>query len=354
MKKIIQISPFLKTKGGISTVVQNYFQSDLINEYRFTVIESHSDGSKLKKIFVFFKAFGESCLHALFKCPDLVHVHMGDFPSPYRKILLCFPFMLGGIPCILHFHGAGFMDQFKKQHPVGKRILLIFFKKFSKILCLSESWKEVLAQQFKLTNLSIVRNSVPLLTIHYDNHNESSQLKILFLGSIGDRKGIFELLDVIEILIAAGYDIKLAVGGNGDVGKLLHRIDHGLLKGCVRYLGWVTGDVREREFLAANVFCLPSHAEGMPMSILEAMSYGLPIISTKVGGIPEMVDNAVNGFLIDPGSVIQLEEAIRNMASNVYLRQKMSKKSLEIIQDRFCFQEHVDQIRSIYNSSFRG
>jgi glycosyltransferase involved in cell wall biosynthesis len=353
METVVHISPLFRTKGGISTVVANYLTSDLARDYRLFVIDSHTDGNNAAKIIAIMGAFAKACVCVLFYKPSLVHVHMGDFPSPYRKAILCLPFRLRRVPSILHFHGAGFMSQYEAKGAITKNILRSFFASFTAVLCLSESWKNILIKTFDVTRITVVPNAVPLPDKQARGRDLGGALRLLFLGLIGTRKGVFELLDAVEVLVAEGYNIEVAVGGNGDIEALRVRMKNERLKGRVRYLGWVEGDEREQEFLGAHLFVLPSHAEGMPMSVLEAMSYGLPIVSTRVGGIPELVENNANGMLVEPGNSPQLVQAIRQLADDEALRQKMGKRSREIIEQRFSLAAHIEAIKKVYRDCLR-
>ena len=96
------------------------------------------------------------------------------------------------------------------------------------------------------------------------------------------------------------------------------------------------------------VFVLPSYNEGMPLAILEAMSYGVPIISTNVGGIPTLVENGVNGFIISPGDILHLENSLRLLISDVDLRQRMSDNNYNKIKSEYSIENNMKKIHKIY------
>ncbi|HEX3386486.1 MAG TPA: glycosyltransferase, partial [Mucilaginibacter sp.] len=158
-------------------------------------------------------------------------------------------------------------------------------------------------------------------------------INLLFLGRIGDRKGIFDLLDVI----ASGADIfkdklKLYIGGDGEVERLETYIKDNDLGGIVEYIGWVDAAKKEDYFLKSHVFMLPSYSEGLPVSLLEAMSYGMPVISTNVGGIPEILENGVNGFMISPGDKEAMKAAMLQFLNDPAKIVDFGKASLEKVQ----------------------
>jgi glycosyltransferase involved in cell wall biosynthesis len=127
------------------------------------------------------------------------------------------------------------------------------------------------------------------------------KLHMLYLGLLTEAKGIYDLLDVVK----DGLDdyngrLILHVGGNGEVEQLQKVIEEARLEDVVKYEGWLDGERKSRLMNLCCVYVLPSYHEGLPVSILEAMSYGEYIVSTKVGGIPEVVGKDV-GVLINPG-----------------------------------------------------
>ena len=115
------------------------------------------------------------------------------------------------------------------------------------------------------------------------------------------------------------------------------------------YLGWVSGAEKIDVFNIADIFVLPSYNEGLPISILEAMSYGLPILSTTVGGIPEIVENGVNGFLVEPGDKNALLEFLEVLVLNKTKRLEMGEKSRLVVADHLP-NSVESQLKNLYNS----
>ena len=98
----------------------------------------------------------------------------------------------------------------------------------------------------------------------------------------------------------------------------------------------------------ADIFILPSYNEGLPMSILEAMSYGLPVISTPVGGIPEIVKDGVNGYLIFPGDNEALAEKIELLAKNKELRLRMGQENYKLVSQKYNAGTIINQLKILY------
>ena len=143
------------------------------------------------------------------------------------------------------------------------------------------------------------------------------------------QKGIYDLLDVIKEI---RHDLKdkfcLHIGGNGETERLQKLIDENDLSDLVRFEGWVSGEKKKELLSLADAYILPSYIEGLPISILEAMSYGLPILSTPVGGIPEVVDET-NGILFTPGDKKEMADAIKSMVGNPQIGKSKGNASRE-------------------------
>jgi glycosyltransferase involved in cell wall biosynthesis len=136
-------------------------------------------------------------------------------------------------------------------------------------------------------------------------------LTLLFLGYVSNKKGLFDLLDVLkENKELYQNKIQLVIGGNGEIDTLKKYLKENKLDDLVQFVGWISNVEKAGWLKKADIFVLPSYFEGLPISILEAMSYGHPIITTNVGGIPEIVMNNKNGVICEPGNKEELKNAI--------------------------------------------
>jgi glycosyltransferase involved in cell wall biosynthesis len=162
-------------------------------------------------------------------------------------------------------------------------------------------------------------------------------------------KGIFDLLQVLKEHRTELFNrIKLFIGGSGQTGQLQKMIEADDLGEMVEFKGWVTGSEKDNLLQFSDVFVLPSYYEGSPVAVLEAMSYGTPVISTTVGGIPEVVQPGFNGWLHRPGD----QEALLN-AILYYINEPESIKrhgvgSMQMIEDYYprSIEPHLTSIYS--------
>jgi glycosyltransferase involved in cell wall biosynthesis len=172
---------------------------------------------------------------------------------------------------------------------------------------------------------------------------------VLFLGEIGQRKGIFDLLRAFRRVIEVNPGACLIAGGTGDIAAATDLARQLGIEAHVSFPGWVAGDAKHKLFARAAIYALPSHNEGLPVSILEAMAAGLPIISTPVGGVPDAVTDGVEGFLITPGDVDSLADRICRLLADEHLRQTMGENATRALDAKFSSAAATAAIDALYH-----
>lgn len=149
--------------------------------------------------------------------------------------------------------------------------------------------------------------------------------------------------------IASMYpDWQVVFAGNGEVehGKAL-AASLGISSQTV-FLGWVNGTDKDKAFKEASIFCLPSYAEGFPMAVLDAWAYGLPVITTPVGGLPDIAENGKNVLFFPPGDIDSLAKCLKKMINDEVFRTSISKESLKFSSDLFAVDVINNQIGEMY------
>lgn len=183
--------------------------------------------------------------------------------------------------------------------------------------------------------------------------SRQSNHEVLFLGELGRRKGCYDIPSVIENVAKDIPDVKFILAGAGsaqDEIAIKQLIKEKEIEQNVEFPGWVRGNQKDKLLREADVFHLPSYNEGMPMSILDAMGYGLPIVSTNVGGIPKIVHDDENGFCFEPGNVMEMGKAIENLLENKRLEASIS--SFEIVKRGYSLEQHIKKLEKCYKKAF--
>ncbi|MBS1620194.1 MAG: glycosyltransferase family 4 protein [Bacteroidetes bacterium] len=307
--KILTVGPeYRNHRGGIGAVIESYSRNFEI----FNFISTYRDGSVIARAFIFLR--GVAKLFFLLvrnRKIKILHIHGASSGSFYRKYIV---FIISKYIfrkwVIYHIHGGGFQEFYKSSNRLGKRMVRTLLHKADLVICISNSWLEYFKRDHGIKRIMVIPNIIDTPDKKI-NIKQGGRITFLFLGLVTEAKGIFDLVDVIaknkEKYMGK---IKLLVGGNGKTEKLKILIEKYEIEDIVEFLGWVKGSEKAEILNKTDVYILPSYIEGSPISILEAMSYGKPIIASNVGGIPELIKNLKNGILIEPGNFEQIENAI--------------------------------------------
>lgn len=340
MPRIIVLAPCRHARGGISAVLKLYEQSDMWGKYHCRWIATYRDGSYLCKLWFFFKGLAEYLV--LLPFYDIVHIHFSLSGSARRK----FPFFRLakwlGKPIVIHLHCGSQIDD------IWNNKYQTMFEQCDCGILLSESLKSKIESHIGQSDkLRVVYNPCPKVS-GTDCYAKKKQ--ILFSGTLYDGKGYKDLIRAFALIATRCPQWRLVFAGNGDVDKALSLANELGVKEQVEFLGWVSGLVKHKVFCESSALCLPSYAEGFPMAVLDAWAYGLPVITTPVGGIPDVAIDGENMLLFEPGDVNQLAMLLDRLISDDRLRNLLSAESLKMASDGFNLMTITEQIGIIYSS----
>ncbi len=160
-----------------------------------------------------------------------------------------------------------------------------------------------------------------------------SFVRLVYLGLFARPKGVFDLIDALTRLKPDCLGrTRLVLAGNGDAAQVRDLVERRGLTRFVEVRDWLSPSERDRLLASADAFVLPSYAEGLPMSLLESMAWGLPVISTAVGSIPEHVHDGMQGLLVQPGDVSELAGAIERIVMDDALRRRMGEMARKAVE----------------------
>lgn len=340
--EVLFVGPSYTSRGGISAVLQLYKE----NIAPFHYIKSSTNKGLLVNVCVLGTLLAKLVFIRCLGRIKILHLHGASQRSFQRKAIVIAWAKILGFKIIFHCHGGGFKDYVEDR---GVRPIKKVLDKCDAIVVLSEYWRNYFTNALKQQRVFVVNNMVNRPRKVYNKADD--KLHLLFLGLITREKGIFDLL---EVMCDHKKELKnrciLMIGGSGreeNIRSLLQYITANELQDLVDYRGWVSRETKESAFGDSNVFILPSYKEGLPISILEAMSHKMPIISTCVGGIPAVV-TATNGTLMNPGDKSAIWKAIKNYMDNKDLVTKQGKESGKLIES-FYPEKVKQQLLSIYS-----
>jgi glycosyltransferase involved in cell wall biosynthesis len=341
--KILMLGESLDRSGGIVSV-QKAILNNVPSELEITLIPTLRAGSATRKILGFAWALCLLCWRLLFTEVDLVYIHVAERGSAFRQALTTTLASAFGKPVVLHSHTADFHNFYARLSPTIKRALRGAFRKADRFIVLSQSWQQYFVNEVGLDSQRVIVLPNPVkIPDRLPDRTDLHPVKLVFLGKIGDRKGAFDLIEAIEKLPAATQSqIHLTMAGDGEVDRARQLVRQLDLTEQIAILDWVDEAQRNQLLAAAAIFVLPSYNEGLPMALLEAMSWSLAAISTPVGGIPELLTSGHNGLLVSPGDIPALTAALQMTIDNPTLRQSLGAAARETVRPlevgRYCCQ----------------
>ncbi len=350
--RVLSVGVYYKNNapGGMASVADSYSKSF----HKYSYVSSWKTGNKLTKFVYLTCALVQVIWQLCFnRSISILHIHTAAHASFYRKSLFVLLGRIFNKKILMHIHASQFKVFYSQSN--WKGLIRKILNLCDLVLVLSNSWKDYfIAIGVDHKKLAVLNNIVhpPSITIAPVSFN--FPVKYLFLGEIGDRKGIFDLLNVIADNKELFKDnLHLLIGGNGEVKRLIDFINQNELNSFVTFLGWVSDESKQEALLTSDVFILPSYNEGLPIAILEAMSYGKPIISTDIGGIAEIVKDKYNGCLILPGDYNAIKESLSFFIDNPHYINEFGNRSLKVVKAYYAENVMVE-LKKIYEQCLAG
>jgi len=336
-----------RTRGGIGTVIDTYRACGLFERWDVVHVVTHEDGSALHKLAVALRAFGLFSAMLVGGRVGIVHVHSASNASFWRKSVFIGLARLAGKPVIFHLHGGGFPAFYRRAGPL--RFLIEFIlNQCAEVVVLTDEWKAMIQQIARNGRISVIVNPAPLACLRIASDRRTERETVLFVGRLEPAKGVADLLAAVRRIEHRFPRLTLQLAGDGDrewVAREARDLD---LRSRVDYLGWISGESKHRAFACATVFVLPSYVEGLPVALVEAMAAGLPVVATRVGGIPSVVKSGENGFIVEPGDIDALATALARILEDPRLQQRMGARSRAIIESDFRPERVIARIEAIY------
>jgi glycosyltransferase involved in cell wall biosynthesis len=235
------------------------------------------------------------------------------------------------------------------------RFIQMVFQRVDTVICQSLYWKKLFedyACQSTNPKFIVIEN-----IIDFDLYSgfiakkggENKKVIILFLAWVTRKKGIFELLEAVKRLYREKFNFELLIAGKGeDYVNVENEIKNSELSNCVTLRGWVRGEEKLELLAQTDIFVLPTHFDGYPNSLIEAMASSCACISTKVGSIPDIISNMENGVLVEKENTSQLYEVIKILINNPELRRELSNNARGHVKKINSVEEGIIKFRDLF------
>ena len=275
---------------------------------------------------------------------SLIHAHSGGL-SAWASLRAS---RRHGLPLVVTYHGSEVHDVLV-NHKKGWKMCREVFKYAQLNLPVSRDLESTLRRY------AIPHGKCETLLLGVDQSrffplsNKKREKNVLFIGRICKEKGIFDLIKAWKKVRAAFQDAMLLVAGDDYTGgELLKQLELLNIGNSVRIIGPLPNLKVPNIMQESNLFCLPSYGEGTPVSIMEAMSCGLPIVATRVGGIPDIVCHNQNGLLVEKGDIQGLAEAMISLLGNSDVMDRFGQAARMFACENFDGEKSAKRLISLY------
>lgn len=348
--KVLVIGPDLESKGGISTVIKNFRNSFTEEDISLEIFSTWKEGGFFKKQLYVIKQLIIFIYLVSKNKYDIVHIHFAQDGSFYRKSIYARISKFYKARVIMHSHSSSFDLFYNKLNNNSKKSVISFFKNYvNQLVVLSEEWKNFYIQEVNVdtSKIMMLANAVDDVEYSYDINSNI----ITMFGRLGTRKGTYDLLEVAEKVYSINSSLIFKLYGDGEVEKIKKIITEREIKN-VEICGWISGEKKRNAIKSSGLNVLPSYNEGMPMAILETMSFGVPNLSTNIGGIKEVISSNQIGYIVSPGNIDLMVKKIIGFFESEEIRKEMSLSSYERIKHTFSITVYNENCAKIYKEIF--
>ncbi|WP_045216485.1 glycosyltransferase family 4 protein [Desulfonatronovibrio magnus] len=361
-KIIITFSSF-QGLGGVA----NYYKILLpyLVDKQFSIKYFESGSVKGKGRFAHFIS-DQFRYRRLLKTNDIHLIHINpslNFKSFVRDSLFILQAKKNGLPVLVFFRG---WDELFAKY-IASYFLSIFgytFGKADAFIVLASEFKKKLRKWGVTGPIYLQTTTVdPDLLNGFNieqkmlNLKANKLLRVLYLARIEKAKGIFETVDAVKCLVDKGLQIKLSIAGDGPALEKLQSYvqDLELPPGTIKFLGYVRGNDKAVAFSEHDLYCFPTYyGEGMPNSVLEALAFGMPVITCPVGGLVDIFQDGVMGAFVAPGDANAIADKFLAFTSDREALAKISKFNHKFAQEHLMAPKVVKNLLEIYRNTLEA
>lgn len=275
---------------------------------------------------------------------------------------------------VAHYHGANFRNFFQSASPQYRKFIRWGMRSVDLLLVLGSSLKKdfegIYPNRIEVLPNPLDPRLAPLAVKFHSLENRCEKVRLLFLGHLSFSKGFYDLLVVMDRILQKRSDVELLVSGDFttnpesqieflagsvrdyyekhfvEIGKKIHSITENFHP-SIRYFGFVTGEEKYRLYAKSDIFVLPSYTEGFPLSLLEAVTFGLPVVVGRVGVLPEFFQDKNHVHFVSPGDHDGLEEKLQHLIGSRSERKVMGDAARSRVESLFALQPIQNRLQEL-------
>ena len=352
MSRVLLVGKGAPDRGGIPTFLDTLLRSRLAKEHdvRFLNV-AHSDtpqGGQATLANVLRTVRDTAAVWRAAADRDIVHIHSALAPAVtvVRAALLGLAARARGCRVIVHAHGGNVETWLTT--PWRRWLMRLAMRPAHRVVAVWTAGLTALRQVLPEERVALIDNGVPVeAAVPAAGGNEPP--RVLYVGLLTPRKGVLDLLAASRLLRERGVAHELwLLGGTPDEGPKAEAEVRAALDADTRLLGTRLPEEMPAAFAEADVFCLPSWWEAMPLSVLEAMAAGLPVVATDVGDVARAVSDGETGFVVPSKAAEQLARALEPLLTDPERRRRMGAAGRDRVVEHFSADVTARAVSALY------
>ncbi len=358
MSRVLLVGKGAPDRGGIPSFLDNLLHGELGRTHELTFLNvAHDSTPQGGRTTV---ANLVRTLRDAFRCwraaggQDVVHIHSALAPTVtvLRAGLLASAGRARGCAVIVHAHGGNV--EFWLVNRLRRLVLRAAMASTSKVVAVWTIGANALAATLGADKVCLIDNGVPVDDVASTREHHKPP-RLLYVGLLTPRKGVIDLLHASRMLRERGVDHELLLlGGMPDEGPEAREDVRAAADDHTQFLGTRPPEQMSAVYASADVFCLPSWWEAMPLSILEAMASGLPVVATHVGDVSRSVQDSETGFVVPVRSPADLTNALEKLLADLELRMRMGDAGRARVEQHFSSASTAQAVSELYAGVLAG
>ncbi len=366
MQKILLIAPLPPPYTGQAVATEILISSTLKERFSLRVLDIGWQSLQKSGEFTIGRArevlsyVWKFARELAFRKPDIVYITIAQSALGFvRDAPFIWLSSVFGVKCIAHLHGGNLRTVYDCLPSFRKWLYRRTLQRLAIVIVLAESLRPIFEGLISPDKIRTIPNCVEdeMLPSEREageklkriaDENADREFKVLYLSNLIRSKGYFDVLSAAVHLAEHKRQCRFMFAGAFDDPASREEVEsfinqHGIAN-MVEFLGTVTGEAKKELLLACDLFVLPSYypEEGLPISMLEAMGAGLPVIVTHYRGMRDVVVDSENGFFVPPASPESIASKIEVIMNDVTLHLAMARNNIELIRERFNESTYVD------------
>lgn len=354
---VLLLGPSRQAVSGVSTHLNQLFGSQLAAEFGLVQLQVGSEGrseSTWQKLVRFASSPAVLVLYVLRYRPKIVHLNTSIEPKSFwRDAVYLFVCKCMRRKVVYQIHGGEPPDRFFQHSRLLTRFLRWVLSLPDAVVVLAECESVGYKAFAPINYLRTIPNAIDLAEFGFGDAKsfQAERLVVGYIGRLAEDKGIFDLVEALGILRRDGrLNVQFRVAGAGPAeSELKEAISRNGLDEHTDFLGPVFGRNKLEFWRTTDVFIFPTyHREGLPYTVLESLASGTPMITTRVGGIPDAVVDGVHGYFVQPRAPQQLADAIDRLTQDRHWLRTASVRCAEQARQHYGIDRLAGQFSEVY------